>query len=122
MRLFLCASRTHNCRQGKTRDHGYPVYLGIAGKRQHGLHDTQHDRARGGTDAQDKQDSQRAHVLRLSYEDQSRQPQQEPSDSAVELSWRTASELDNLGFQLHRSLSKQGPWTRITPAMIPGLG
>ena len=45
-----------------------------------------------------------------------------PSDSAVELTWRTASELDNLGFHLHRSLSKLGPWTRITASLIPGLG
>jgi hypothetical protein len=44
------------------------------------------------------------------------------SDSAVGLSWRTGSELNNLGFHLHRSLSKAGPWTRITPALIPGLG
>jgi hypothetical protein len=31
------------------------------------------------------------------------------SDSAVELSWRTGSELSNLGFHLHRSLSEGGP-------------
>jgi hypothetical protein len=40
----------------------------------------------------------------------------------VELSWRTGSELSNLGFHLHRSLSEGGPWTRITPSLIPGLG
>ncbi len=45
-----------------------------------------------------------------------------PADSAVDLSWRTGSELRNLGFHLHRSLSKNGPWTRITPSLIPGLG
>ncbi len=43
-------------------------------------------------------------------------------DRAVELVWRTGSELDNLGFHLHRSLAEAGPWTRITPALIPGLG
>ena len=45
-----------------------------------------------------------------------------PSDSAVDLAWRTGSELDNLGFHLYRSLSKTGPWTRVTPSLIPGLG
>ena len=43
-------------------------------------------------------------------------------DGAVELSWRTASELDNLGFYLYRSLSEAGPWTRLTASLIPGLG
>ncbi len=43
-------------------------------------------------------------------------------DSAVDLSWRTGSELNNLGFHLHRSLREDGPWTRITLSLIPGLG
>ncbi|MGD8898300.1 MAG: C25 family peptidase propeptide domain-containing protein, partial [Acidobacteriota bacterium] len=43
-------------------------------------------------------------------------------ERGVDLSWRTGSELDNLGFHLHRSLSEMGPWTRITPSLIPGLG
>jgi hypothetical protein len=43
-------------------------------------------------------------------------------DSAVELTWRTASELDNLGFHLHRSFSESGPWERLTASLIPGLG
>ncbi|MCG6922268.1 MAG: hypothetical protein LJF15_14455, partial [Acidobacteria bacterium] len=43
-------------------------------------------------------------------------------DSAVDLSWRTGSELNNLGFHLYRSLSEGGPWTRITSSLIPGLG
>ena len=41
---------------------------------------------------------------------------------AVDLGWRTGSELDNLGFHLHRAPSAEGPWTRITPSLIPGLG
>ncbi len=41
---------------------------------------------------------------------------------AVELSWKTASELDNLGFHLHRSTSAGGPYERITANLIPGLG
>ena len=42
--------------------------------------------------------------------------------STVALDWRPASELDNLGFHLYRSLSPEGLWTRITPTLIPGLG
>ncbi len=43
-------------------------------------------------------------------------------DSVVELRWRTASELDNLGFHVYRAASENGPWTRLTPSLIPGLG
>jgi len=43
-------------------------------------------------------------------------------DGAVELSWQTASELNNLGFHLYRALSAQGTYERITRSAIPGLG
>lgn len=43
-------------------------------------------------------------------------------DSAVELFWETASELNNLGFHLDRATSEEGPYERITPSPIPGLG
>jgi hypothetical protein len=43
-------------------------------------------------------------------------------DSAVELTWQTGSELDNLGFHLSRSTNAAGPWQRITASLIPGLG
>jgi hypothetical protein len=43
-------------------------------------------------------------------------------DSSVVLEWRTASELRNLGFHLYRALGENGPWTRLTTSLIPGLG
>jgi len=43
-------------------------------------------------------------------------------DSAVELTWQTGSELDNLGFHVSRSTTAAGPWERITASLIPGLG
>ena len=45
-----------------------------------------------------------------------------PADRAVDLAWQTGSELDNLGFQLYRATAAAGPFVRITPALIPGLG
>ena len=43
-------------------------------------------------------------------------------DASVTLEWRTASELDNLGFHVYRGLAEDGPWTRVTTSLIPGLG
>lgn len=43
-------------------------------------------------------------------------------DGAAELSWTTASELDNLGFHLYRGEREEGPYVRITATLIPGLG
>jgi len=43
-------------------------------------------------------------------------------DTAVLLEWRTASELNNLGFHLYRATSVTGPYQRITTHGIPGLG
>ncbi|HYN02923.1 MAG TPA: choice-of-anchor Q domain-containing protein, partial [Vicinamibacteria bacterium] len=45
-----------------------------------------------------------------------------PSDGAVDLAWRTGSEVDNLGFHVYRALSAGGPWTRLTSSLIPGQG
>src|SRR5262249_31253794 len=44
------------------------------------------------------------------------------ADGAVDLAWTTASELDNLGFNLYRSTSSEGSYERLTPALVPGLG
>ena len=40
----------------------------------------------------------------------------------IELSWTTQSETSNLGFHLYRSLPGDGPFSRITTALIPGAG
>jgi len=40
----------------------------------------------------------------------------------VLLEWTTAHEIDNAGFHLHRSLSREGPYTRINQSLIPGQG
>jgi hypothetical protein len=45
-----------------------------------------------------------------------------PGDASVTLEWRTGAELDNLGFHVYRGLSADGPWTRLTSTLIPGLG
>jgi hypothetical protein len=45
-----------------------------------------------------------------------------PLDAAVELSWRTGSELNNLGFHLYRALTEEGPYERVTSSVVPGLG
>ena len=45
-----------------------------------------------------------------------------PGDASVTLEWRTASELDNLGFHLYRATGELGPWTRLNQWLIPGLG
>jgi len=44
------------------------------------------------------------------------------ADGAVDLRWQTGSELNNLGFHLHRSTSANGSYARITSTVIPGLG
>ena len=40
----------------------------------------------------------------------------------VVLSWRTAAEIDNAGFNLHRAAAPEGPYTKINDLLIPGQG
>jgi len=44
------------------------------------------------------------------------------SDEGITLHWRTASEVDLLGFLIYRSISKNGTYNKITPSMIPASG
>lgn len=41
---------------------------------------------------------------------------------AVTISWTTESELDNAGFNISRSNSRSGEFTRINAQLIPGAG
>lgn len=43
-------------------------------------------------------------------------------NGAVELSWTTQTESDNLGFRLYRSEGESGQWQMITQEIIPGAG
>lgn len=41
------------------------------------------------------------------------------SGTAITVEWSTASELNTAGFNLYRGDSKDGPYTRINPELIP---
>lgn len=42
-----------------------------------------------------------------------------PQDDAFCVTWETALELDNAGFNLYRSVTPDGPYTRLNAALIP---
>ena len=43
----------------------------------------------------------------------------EPQGNAIRVTWETAQELDNLGFNLYRSTTPAGPWTQVNAEFIP---
>jgi hypothetical protein len=43
------------------------------------------------------------------------------SGDTVRVSWETAHETNNLGFNIHRSTSKDGSYTKLNASLIPGL-
>ena len=46
----------------------------------------------------------------------------EVGDTGVVLNWITESELDNAGFNILRSLFKEGPFVNVNPSLIQGAG
>ena len=46
----------------------------------------------------------------------------EHTDAGVVLKWTTESELDNAGFYIHRSETKDGEFKVVNPTMIQGAG
>ena len=46
----------------------------------------------------------------------------ELSDAGVQIQWTTESELDNAGFNIYRSTTKNGHFVRVNPKLIKGAG
>ena len=42
-----------------------------------------------------------------------------PVEGGIEVTWETATELDNLGFNLYRSTTPQGPFDQLNDTLIP---
>jgi len=45
-----------------------------------------------------------------------------PTDMGVLVKWRTESEINNLGFDVYRSESRDGKYVKVNPAYIKGAG
>lgn len=48
--------------------------------------------------------------------------QVEANDGRATITWQTATEIDNAGFNLYRAASPDGPWTPINSALIAARG
>ncbi|MCB0203228.1 MAG: hypothetical protein H6649_02705 [Caldilineae bacterium] len=46
-------------------------------------------------------------------------PQEKPGQPII-IRWSTETEVDTAGFNVYRSQSEEGPWTKINPSLIPG--
>jgi hypothetical protein len=46
-------------------------------------------------------------------------PAGDPRGEGVQLDWQTAAETGNVGFNLYRGTSTQGPWTPLNQSLIP---
>jgi hypothetical protein len=46
----------------------------------------------------------------------------EANDGRAMVMWETGTEMDNAGFNLYRSVSVDGPWTKINPSLIVAEG
>ncbi|MEM7128644.1 MAG: cohesin domain-containing protein [Chloroflexota bacterium] len=44
------------------------------------------------------------------------------TDDTTTLTWTTAAEIDNAGFNIYRSNSADGPWVKVNDALIPAEG
>lgn len=45
-----------------------------------------------------------------------------PGDKKIVLQWNTESEIENAGFNLYRSESEKGPYTKINEVLLPAQG
>lgn len=49
-------------------------------------------------------------------------PEATPETYSNTIRWRTASEVDNFGFDVYRGATEEGPFTRLTESPIDGAG